>query len=104
MTVKAYKILFACLLGFFFCLATFEVDVSGYDNTFFDTYDSYVKMDSKVLQQILSIEFDRFAFPETILLYYRNSPLITVLFSGEPRSSNYFYRPKLFLVKSSFII
>ena len=102
--LKAYKILLACFLGFFFCIATFEVDVFGYDNTFFDTYDSYVKMDSKVVQQILNIEFDRFAFSEIILFSYNDSPVITVLFSREPRSANYFYRPKLFLIKSSFII
>ena len=45
------KITFPCLIGVFFTIATLEIDVCGYDNTFLDPYDSYLQVDT---QSILS--------------------------------------------------
>ena len=101
---KTWKIVSASCLVFLFSVATLEIDIFDYDNTFFDNYDSYVKIDSKVTQRILHVEFDRLASPEIILLTYSDNFVITDSFPSEPRSSNYFYRPKLFLIKSSFLI
>jgi hypothetical protein len=78
--------------------------VFGYDNTFFDAYDSYTKLDNKVVQPVLNIEFDRFVLPEIVQHSFEDSALIATPFPQEPRLSNYFYRPKLFLIKSSFLI
>ncbi len=101
---KTSKIIIAGLLGIFFSVATLEIDVLDYDNTFFDNYDSYVKIDSRVTQWILIVEFGRFTSPEIIPLAYDDSRVIARCFSKEPRSSDYFYRPKLFLIKSSLVI
>jgi hypothetical protein len=98
------RVLLACFFGFFFCIATFEVDVFEYDNTFFDTYDSYVKLDSKVIQEVFSIDFDRLTFPEFDLYSFSDSVATKRVLTREPRSSNYFYRSKLFLIKSSLLI
>lgn len=81
-----------------------EIDVFDHDNTFFDNFDSYTKIDSKVTHKVLDVEFDRFATPEIILPVYIASSANIVVFPDEPRSSNYFYRPKLFLIKSSLLI
>ena len=101
---KTSKIVIAGLLGFFFSVATLEIDIQDYDNTFFDNYDSYVKVDCKVTQRILIVELDRFTSPEIIPLAYDDSRAIARCISKGPRSSDYFYRPKLFLIKSSLVI
>ena len=101
---QAPKIFLSALLGFFFSVAMLEVDVFDYENTFLDSYDSYVKLDSKLTHKILDVEFDRFASPEIVLPVYVPSSIEINSFPEEPRSSNYFYRPKLFLIKSSLLI
>ncbi len=101
---KTSKIVIAGLLGFFFSVATLEIDIQDYDNTFFDNYDSYVKVDCKLTQRILIVELDRFTSPEIIPLTYNDSHAHIVCRSNEPRTSNYFYRPKLFLITSSLLI
>ena len=101
---KTKRFITASLFGFFFSVATLEIDIFDYDNTFLDTYDSYVKIDCKTTQRVLTIDFDRFASPEIILPTYCDSDAVEVSYPEEPRSSNYFYRPKLFLIKSSFLI
>lgn len=101
---KNSKIIAASCLCFFFCVATLEIDIFDYDNTFFDNYDSYVKIESKVTHRLHNVEFDRLASPEIILLTYDDLFIIADFFPGEPRSFNHFYRPKLFLINSSFLI
>lgn len=101
---KNKRLVIASLFGFFFSVATLEIDIFDYDNTFFDAYDSYVKIDSKATQRILTLDFERLASPEIIAWTYSDSSVIEVASPKEPRSSNYFYRPKLFLIKSSLLI
>ena len=101
---KNWKIIAASCLCLLFSVATLEIDIFDNGNNFFDNYDSHVKIDSKVTQRILHVEFDRLASPEIILLTYSDVFVIADSFPNEPRSSNYFYRPKLFLIKSSFLI
>ncbi len=101
---KNKRLVIASLFGFFFSVATLEIDIFDYDNTFLDTYDSYVKIDCKATNRILTVDFDRFASPEIILQAYCDLGVIDVTYPEEPRSSNYFYRPKLFLINSSLLI
>ncbi|NOT74929.1 MAG: hypothetical protein HOP08_08365 [Cyclobacteriaceae bacterium] len=101
---KESKIVIAALLGIFFSMATLEVDIFDYENDFFDTYDSFVKIDSKVTQRIFHVEFAKIVSAEIIRPVFVASHFAKTLPRTEPLSSNYFYRPKLFLLKSTFLI
>ena len=101
--VKILKIVSTVCLAAIFSVAALEIDVFDYDNTFFDTYDTYVNGDSKAVQHIPSLEFNECAPPEVIPFTYY-APQIEVHLPKEPRSIGYFYRPKLFLVQSSLLI
>lgn len=101
---KTLKIFIVYLLGCFFSVASLEIEIFDYDNSLFDTYDSHVKIDSKVKPRILNVEFDKFDSPEIILLTYCDPFVADDPLPRVPRSSNYFYRPKLFLIKSSLLI
>ncbi len=92
------------MLSLFFSVAMLEIDVFEDNNTFFDEYDSCLKFDHKLAHKILDFEFDRLALPELVLPLYTSSFVKIASFRAIPHSSNYFYRPKLFLVKSSLLI
>jgi len=102
--VKSLRIVLVALLAFFFSAATLEIDVFDYENDFLDTYDTFVKVDSKITQRILHVEFEGVASSEIIQLINIDLDHVTITSPNEPRSSNFFYRPKLYLVKSSFLI
>jgi|GEM_PF-3927591 len=99
---KTSKIAITGLLGFLFSVATLEIDVLDYDNTFFDTYDSYVNVDGNAMQRILMVGSGPFTSHEIIPLTY--PPARIAGRPGQPRASDYFYRPKLFLITSSLLI
>ncbi len=101
---KTSKIVLASLLGIFFSVATLEIDIFDYENDFFDTYDSFVKIDSKLTQRILDVQFTKIITTEIVRSTHFAIDFFTTTRHKEPRSSNYFYRPKLFLIKSSFLI
>lgn len=95
------RMLLVCLLGFFFTAATLEIDFLDYDNTFFDQYDSYVKVDSKAAQRILTvdwiaIECSECAFPTYTPIAYPVDAFDEPYLFGSP--------PRLFLLKSPLLI
>lgn len=85
-------------------MATLEIEVFDFENEFFDNYDSIIKVDSKLTQRILHIEFDAVPCTDIIQLTVIARNFATVLFLNEPRSSDFFYHPKLFLLTSSLLI
>ena len=100
---RTFKIILIALLGFFFSIATLEIDVFGYDNTFFDTYDSYLPVYNQVLHQVNTADQDSFTFLEVT-----PSPFFVFIFlqSSFDESSlcQHPYKGKLYLVKSSLLI
>jgi hypothetical protein len=60
---KTVKIILIGVIGLFFSISTLEIDVFGYENTFFDTYDSYVQIDNPVLHQVKKADLVSFTFP-----------------------------------------
>lgn len=105
--IKFLKIAFAFLIGVFFTIATLEIDVCGYDNTFLDPYDSYLQVDSQSIQSSdesgiqNGIESpEKFSISSS--LYCTIGPLCAfniVVISDLPLPKR-----KLYLVKSSLLI
>jgi|SRR6476660_7346594 len=100
---KHLKIILIAVLGIFFSVATLEIDAFGYDNTFFDTYDSYLHVDNQVLQHHTQIEHGCIDCPE--IIRSPNSPFI----KSASRNDAYFLssrlqKRKLYLSKSSLLI
>ena len=101
---KKIKIIVIALVGIFFSIATLEIDIFDYDNSFFDNYDSYVKVDNKVAQRVLQVEFNKLPAPEIILPLFCSSNCIQSPTLNEERLFLHPYKRKLFLVKSSLLI
>jgi hypothetical protein len=100
---KTFKIISIGLFGFFFSIATLEIDVFGYDNTFFDSYDSYIQVDNQVLNPDTKADLDSFTFPEVTPSPFFDSALL--LFEYEASSLPPFrYKRKLYIVQSSLLI
>ena len=100
---KTFKIILVALVGFFFSIATLEIDVFGYDNTFFDTYDSYIQVDNQVLNQDTKADLDSFNFPDATPSPFFNS----VIRPSEHVASSlppFLYKRKLYIVQSSLLI
>jgi hypothetical protein len=99
---KMIKIILIALIGGFFSIAILEIDVFNYDNTFFDTYDSYIKIDNGVTLPVIQVK--------SIKLAAKIYPSFTLCDIKLPRIFNdrrlllQPYKRKLFLVKSSLLI
>ncbi len=97
------RVIVVAVVGLFFSIATLEIDVFDYDNTFFDTYDSYVQVDNQVSHQGSDIGQSFLAFSEiTPSLCYS---IIKMPIACKDQSLP--FRPhkrKLYLIKSSLLI
>src|SRR3977135_3904138 len=101
---NSIRIIIVAIVGFLFSIATLEIDVFDYDNTFFDSYDSYVHVDNQVSPQGSSVEQDCVAFSEiTPSSLFSLIVKIPTVYKGWSLP----FRPhkrKLYLIKSSLLI
>lgn len=100
---KHLKIVLIAIIGLFFSIATLEIDTFGYDNTFFDAYDSYVHVDNEVLHHDSKLDQSYFAYLEVIQLPATPSIILTAKQKGYflcPRV----HRRQLYLTQSSLLI
>ncbi|SRR5260221_3513314 len=100
---KYLKIVLIAVVGFFFSIATLEIDAFGYDNTFFDAYDSYVHVDNQTLHHASKIDQGCFAYPGIIQSSVSSASILISHYEG------YFLSPwpqkrKLYLAQSSLLI
>ena len=98
------RITIVAIVGFLFSIATLEIDVFDYDNTFFDTYDSYVHVDNEVSPQSSGVELDCVAFSAiSASLLFSLIVKIPIVY----KDCSLPFRPhkrKLYLIKSSLLI
>jgi hypothetical protein len=100
---KRPKIVWIAVIGFFFSIATLEIDAFGYDNTFFDAYDSYVHVDNQPLYHASKIDQGCFTCPGIIQSSVSPASILISCYEG------YFLSPwhqkrKLYLTQSSLLI
>jgi hypothetical protein len=100
---KTLKIILIGVIGLFFSISTLEINVFGYENTFFDTYDSYVQVDNPVLHQVKKADLVSFTFPGITPPPFFSSVVLPpkVEESTLPPCS---HKRKLYLVQSSLLI
>jgi hypothetical protein len=97
------KILVIAVFGFFFSIATLEIDAFGCDNTFFDAYDSYVHVENQVSHHVNKVDQGFFGCPE--IIQSSGSPLVK--FTSNLKEYFFpirFYKRKLYLELSSLLI
>jgi hypothetical protein len=99
---RLFKIILIAIVGTFFSLATLEIDVFGFDNTFFDTYDLYVQADNPVSPQFNQVDLGNIILPRTSLIV----PFTTVIGSRYQVSSLLAcrYKRKLYIAQSTLLI
>src|SRR6267154_3069490 len=100
---KHLKIFLIAVIGFFFSLATLEIDAFGYDNTFFDAYDSYVHVDNQTLHHASKIDLGCFVCPEIIQSPVSPPIILISKYEGSFLSLR-FQKRKLYLTQSSLLI
>jgi len=100
---KSLKIVLIAFTGFFFSIATLEIDAFGYDNIFFDTYDAYVHVDYQGLHDDSVIDDNSCTYSEAQqpIIY---PSIISVSSYEESFSSVRLYSRKLYLTQSSLLI
>ena len=100
---KHFKIVLIAVIGFFFSIATLEIDLLGYDNTFFDAYDSYAHVDNQTLHHASKIDQGCFACSEVIQSPVSPSVILISKYEGYflPRRLQ---KRKLYLTQSLLLI
>ncbi len=100
---KLAKIILVAAVGFFFSIATLEIDFPDYDNTFFDSYDFYLQADNLLSHPGGDVDQDCFA-PSAMAPSW--SPISVTLPARceVSHSKVYPHKRKLYLIKSSLLI
>jgi len=100
---RLFKILTIAIIGTFFSLATLEIDVFDFGNTFFDTYDFYVQADNQVPPQFNQVGLGNIILPERTSLIVPVSTIIRLNYQVSSLLTSR-YKRKLYIAQSSLLI